>query len=501
VPESLVIDNNITANEAALCWDSASNDTPTPDAAEQALTPLTPPEVNDGCPQVAARLDCDTDVIPDGDCTDPGEAALCTNNTSDDGADDAIVNDGCVRVGSFDDCDPDGDGDCTDSFALPVPTAYQSCTDGIDNDGDGNCDTGSCIPVLPADIECQAAAVGGDTDNDGWADNADVGFDPEIAQDNAIQETVRRNASLASFRYTYNRVTGIIEIGNAGGGCWILRPAGLPDGDINDLEAIAACAGAPAGYWRRVNLDGTGDGINQDANAIDPDAVADDGCSPPAPNPAVGISEAADHCYDGVDDDLGDAAETGLGRVADDGCPGGPAQVGTYSENADWCAGGGASRTDYDIYWVKLGWAGDPTGTDNCPTVWNPTQTNTDELFAATAVFPAGDALGDACDPDDDADGITDAIENYLPTDPLDRCSNGVAPNRSDTWGLDQDLNRTITVVGDVLKYSGKIGASVTASPPTSWAISRLDLDGNKTITVVGDVLKYSGKIGASCTP
>jgi hypothetical protein len=76
-----------------------------------------------------------------------------------------------------------------------------------------------------------------------------------------------------------------------------------------------------------------------------------------------------------------------------------------------------------------------------------------------------------------------------------------VAPNRSDTWGLDQDLNRTITVVGDVLKYSGKIGATVNSSPPTSWAISRLDLDGNKTITVVGDVLKYSGKIGASCTP
>jgi hypothetical protein len=43
-------------------------------------------------------------------------------------------------------------------------------------------------------------------------------------------------------------------------------------------------------------------------------------------------------------------------------------------------------------------------GPDNCQFVWNPGQENTD-----------GDAVGDACDPDDDNDGIPDLID---PTSP-----------------------------------------------------------------------------------
>ena len=51
---------------------------------------------------------------------------------------------------------------------------------------------------------------------------------------------------------------------------------------------------------------------------------------------------------------------------------------------------------------------------DNCPTVKNGQQINTDRDFVAVPAppppgMPAGDALGDACDPDDDADGIPDA--------------------------------------------------------------------------------------------
>ena len=42
-------------------------------------------------------------------------------------------------------------------------------------------------------------------------------------------------------------------------------------------------------------------------------------------------------------------------------------------------------------------------GPDNCPDDYNPTQTNTDVI-----VNPPGDSLGDACDPDDDDDGILD---------------------------------------------------------------------------------------------
>jgi hypothetical protein len=45
-------------------------------------------------------------------------------------------------------------------------------------------------------------------------------------------------------------------------------------------------------------------------------------------------------------------------------------------------------------------------GCDNCPSVSNVAQTNTD------ATFTGGDTLGDACDTDDDADGVPDTSDN-----------------------------------------------------------------------------------------
>jgi len=186
---------------------------------------------------------------------------------------------------------------------------------------------------------------------------------------------------------------------------------------------------------------------------------------------------APQSCTDGIDnDDDGSCDSTanacGAGIPADAGCI---------------CP----TTTDPDCDGV-------PNASDNCPTVWNPEQTNTD-----VRVNPPGDALGDACDPDDDNDGYTDALEWYLGTDPLDNCPNPQAgPSgtyRSDAWPLDINRDPFITGVGDLLNYRGNMMKQVSADPPGSWALARLDLNQSDFITTLGDVALYSGMAGATC--
>jgi Ca2+-binding RTX toxin-like protein len=57
---------------------------------------------------------------------------------------------------------------------------------------------------------------------------------------------------------------------------------------------------------------------------------------------------------------------------------------------------------------------GAPVATDNCNLVGNPDQVNLD-----------GDGEGDACDPDDDGDGLADLVESAFGTDPRTRDSDG----------------------------------------------------------------------------
>src|SRR5687767_832401 len=62
---------------------------------------------------------------------------------------------------------------------------------------------------------------------------------------------------------------------------------------------------------------------------------------------------------------------------------------------------------------------------DNCPTTPNGSQLNTDTQHPAAGV--PGDALGDACDPDDDNDGVPDAGP------PADNCRVVYNPGQEDT--------------------------------------------------------------------
>ena len=92
---------------------------------------------------------------------------------------------------------------------------------------------------------------------------------------------------------------------------------------------------------------------------------------------------------------------------------------------------------------------------------------------------------------DTDGDTFTDDIETYLPTDCVDDCTDN--PGVHDAWPLDINMDTFVTVVGDVLAYSGLMGQTVPPAP------QRLDLNADSFITVVGDVLAFSGKIGSSC--
>jgi hypothetical protein len=384
-----------------------------------------------------------------------------------------------------DTCDPDpGPGlpGCGGTCPSPCPACKNS-----DQDGDGYNNQQDICPLVadgPAPGQNQI-------DSDGLVTNADLGPQPDSignACDDSDNDGKEDGSTVApGAAGTGNCRDGIDNDGV--GGADMLDADCLVWTDKGEIAALPARTqvqiyGTNPGtglYWHQMpwapvcvgagldtDLDGycdlTEDALGSDDTDITekPESyVIDFSISGVGPNVSPAAT-APQSCSDGVDNDKDGATD-----AADAGCTSCP--IGT----------------DPDCDGVLT--AGPPN--DNCSAVWNPEQTNTD-----------GDALGDVCDPDDDADGSNDVNESWQGTDPLDNCTNGSGSLKSDAWPLDQNKDKKVMVVGDVNFYAGKIGQTVYGSPPTSWVYRRLDMNMDGKIMVVGDVNAYSGKIGNSCT-
>jgi len=98
-----------------------------------------------------------------------------------------------------------------------------------------------------------------------------------------------------------------------------------------------------------------------------------------------------------------------------------------------------------------------------------------------------------AAQPDLDGDGFDACVEDYLGSDFLDACPDDLSDY---AWPLDVSNDGQLSVVGDVLNFRDRIGA--TPGAPNWW--QRLDFNADGQLSVVGDVLMYRDRIGETCT-
>ena len=170
----------------------------------------------------------------------------------------------------------------------------------------------------------------------------------------------------------------------------------------------------------------------------DPDADTDGVCDArdlcPG-TPAAAPADAAGCAYEQVDDDADGRCDIGAASAGASGCTGVDFCSGTAAAtaiDAYGCAnaqldsdGDGVCNIGADTLRFGLCVDTDSDGTldasDNCKNVMNAAQANGDggNAFANRA---GADQIGDACDPDDDGDGYTDAQEAALVKNPLIFC-------------------------------------------------------------------------------
>jgi hypothetical protein len=245
------------------------------------------------------------------------------------------------------DTDADTCEDCTSHTWNPA-------SDGTDTDGDGRCDAGDNCPTVPGGTQADADndGVGNicdpctDTDGDGFGN---PGYPTSICPiDNC---PTKKNADQDDS-----------DDDGKGDPCDFCPHDPLNDADTDTVCGnVDNCPTVPNMAQADQDVDGQGDACDADD---DNDGVSDAGDIAP-----LDRFRCRDQDADGCDDCTSGSVD--------------PANDGPDTDGDGECDAG-----------------------DNCPTIFNPAQTNTD-----------GDAAGNVCDADDDNDGVADGGDT-APLDP-----------------------------------------------------------------------------------
>ncbi len=194
-----------------------------------------------------------------------------------------------------------------------------------------------------------------------------------------------------------------------------------------------------------------------------------------------------------------------------------PTHAGTYTWD-DGLLSLGGSQVVFISDDLVIGTDADTDGlantVDNCPTLSNPNQTNTDAALAAAGASVTGDGDGDACDADDDNDSegalttrasgpcagtgvplFDDCIESYIGANPADNCVLGPGPG-GDAWPADlagPAGPNGFSDTADIAVLTADFGDAVPSSP------AREDLTANGFIDTA-DIAILTGRFGDGCT-
>ena len=418
--------------------------------------------------------DATGDADEDGLCTDV-EISIGTNPNDADSDDDGL-SDITERQGTTDPTNPDTDGDGVQDgteLGLTVPEtddtdpnvfvpdadAGATTTDPLstDSDGggtpdgvedgnrDGKIDSDECDPRDSSD---DGACV--DTDGDGLSDLAEISVGTEADDDDTDDDGILDGAEVTAG-------TDPLSTDSDGDGIQDGTERGLsePQGNDTDLDVFIPDADAGATKTDPLRQDSDGGGAFDGAEDIDFNGKVDpDECDPTDP-----FDDGA--CSDTDGDGLTDAEEVSLGTDArdddtdDDGIvDGAELSLGTSPRNPDSDGDGIQDGTEIGLTAPQ----GNDTDTDRFvpdaddTTTTDPTKPDTDGGTVRDGVEDSdrnGRVDDGECDPnlvaddaaciDTDDDGLSDAAELILKTDPNngDTDNDGISDGREGPLGTD----------------------------------------------------------------